>query len=60
MQIKIGQFLLEELQLKLSEEKTVITNDQSEQARFLGYNITTAWCDSNSNQTRKRAKAPQY
>jgi len=43
---KISHFLLGKLQLKLSEEKTVITNAHSSKARFLGYDLTTAWCDT--------------
>ena len=43
---RISRFLSDKLQLKLSEEKTIITNAHSSSARFLGYNITTAWCDT--------------
>ena len=37
----ISTFLREELGLKLSEEKTLITHARSQAARFLGYEITT-------------------
>lgn len=43
---QIGQFLSNELQLTLSKEKTVITHTRSGKARFLGYDINTAWCDT--------------
>ena len=43
---RIGHFLLKETQLNLSEEKTVITNAHSGKARFLGYDIMAAWCDT--------------
>ena len=38
---RLGQFLLEDLKLELSETKTLITHARSDAARFLGYEITT-------------------
>jgi len=45
-------FLLEELKLNLSEEKTLITHARSQAATFLGYEITTL--QSNSKQYRDK------
>jgi len=36
---KVGTFLQERLNLKLSEEKTVITNARTEEAKFLGFRV---------------------
>ena len=38
---RLGQFLLEDLKLELSETKTLITHARTDAARFLGYEITT-------------------
>ena len=40
---KIGEFLLQELKLEMSEQKTLITHARSEKVKFLGYDIFTAW-----------------
>src|SRR6266702_4188511 len=45
-------FLLEELKLNLSEEKTLITHARSQAAKFLGYEITTL--QSNRKQYRDK------
>src|SRR5579864_7917442 len=45
-------FLLEELKLKLSEEKTLVTHARSQAAKFLGYEIATL--QSNSKQFRNK------
>jgi hypothetical protein len=39
-------FLLEELKLELSEEKTLITHTRDSAAKFLGYEITTVHCNA--------------
>lgn len=38
---RISTFLREKLKLALSEEKTLITHARTQEARFLGYNIST-------------------
>lgn len=43
---QLRTFLLEELKLNLSEEKTLITHARSQAARFLGYEIITLQSDS--------------
>lgn len=43
---KIGEFLSQELKLEISQEKTLITHARSQKARFLGYDIYTAWANS--------------
>lgn len=43
---RIQQFLKRELNLNLSEEKTLITHARTQKARFLGYDISTTFCDS--------------
>lgn len=43
---EIGKFLKEELGLEMSEEKTFITHATEGKARFLGYNISMARCNS--------------
>jgi group II intron reverse transcriptase/maturase len=45
-------FLLEELKLTLSEEKTLVTHARSQAAKFLGYEITTL--QSNRKQYRDK------
>jgi hypothetical protein len=42
---QLRTFLLEELKLNLSEEKTLITHARDEAAKFLGYEITTIQSD---------------
>ena len=49
------QALLQTLNLELSEEKTLITH-ASQQARFLGYDIHLAKCDSKTTRTRSGIK----
>jgi group II intron reverse transcriptase/maturase len=49
---QLRTFLLEELKLKLSEEKTLVTHARSQSAKFLGYEITTL--QSNSKQYRDK------
>lgn len=49
---QLRTFLLEELKLKLSEEKTLVTHARSQAAKFLGYEITTL--QSNSKQYRDK------
>lgn len=46
----IGDFLAERLHLQLNDKKTLITHGRSEQARFLGYAISTY--HANSKLTR--------
>lgn len=43
---KLGEFLHDRLKLKLSEEKTLITNATQETAKFLGYEIQSQSCNS--------------
>jgi group II intron reverse transcriptase/maturase len=45
----ISEFLLKELKLELSHEKTLITHGHKKKARFLGYDITM----SQSNQAKR-------
>ena len=47
---RVGTLLREELKLELSEEKTLLTHERSEAAKFLGYEITIL------QQDRKRSK----
>jgi hypothetical protein len=42
---RIQSFLERELSLNLSEEKTLITHARTQKARFLGYDISTTFCD---------------
>src|SRR6266851_3855634 len=49
---QLRTFLLEELKLDLSEEKTLITHARSQAAKFLGYEITTL--QSNRKQYRDK------
>ena len=43
---QLRTFLLEELKLELSEEKTLITHTRDSAAKFLGYEITTVHCNA--------------
>ena len=56
---KIGEFLHDDLKLKLSDEKTLITNATQETAKFLGYEIQSQSCDSkttrNADQVKRRS-----
>ncbi|MDQ2903172.1 MAG: reverse transcriptase domain-containing protein [Chloroflexota bacterium] len=49
---QLRTFLLEELKLNLSEEKTLVTHARSQTATFLGYEITTL--QRNSKQYRDK------
>ncbi len=49
----VSTFLREELGLKLSEEKTLITHARSQAARFLGYEITTMQSDTKQRHNRR-------
>jgi group II intron reverse transcriptase/maturase len=49
----IATFLREEINLHLSEEKTLITHARTKAARFLGYEITTL--HSNAKQSKTKA-----
>jgi group II intron reverse transcriptase/maturase len=51
---QIRAFLHEELQLELSEEKTLITHAQTEAARFLSYQLTTSQDDTYQTQHKRR------
>lgn len=46
---KLSDYLKEELQLEMSEEKTLITNAREEKAKFLGYEIHVLHEDSKHN-----------
>jgi group II intron reverse transcriptase/maturase len=48
---QIEVFLRDELKLELSTTKTLITHARSEEARFLGYAITTLQSDGKQSQT---------
>src|SRR5262249_34818315 len=43
---KIRDWLKDNLQLELSEEKTLITHARTEAARFLGYELSVFWSDT--------------
>lgn len=43
---KIRDRLRDDLELELSEEKTLITHARTEAARFLGYEVSVSWSDS--------------
>ncbi|WP_236601568.1 reverse transcriptase domain-containing protein [Ktedonobacter sp. SOSP1-52] len=49
---RLRAFLLEELKLNLSDEKTLITLTRDSAAKFLNYEITTLHCDT--KQTRDK------
>lgn len=49
---QIGTFLREELNLELSQTKTLITHARSESARFLGYEITVRQADTKQCVTK--------
>ena len=49
---QVGVFLREELGLKLSDEKTLITHARSEAAHFLGYEVTTMQSDTKQSRTK--------
>lgn len=43
---RLQDYLKRELNLDLSDEKTLITHARTQKARFLGYDISTTFCDS--------------
>lgn len=51
---KLKEFLQTELRLELSEEKTLITHARTQEARFLGYAISTSQADTYRLKTPKR------
>lgn len=51
---EIEKFLQEELNLKLSPEKTLITHAREEKARFLGYDIHVLHCNSKHDKRGQR------
>lgn len=53
---EIGQFLTEKLDLMLSQEKTLITHARTQKARFLGYDMTTMWCDTKVSKFKSGTK----
>jgi group II intron reverse transcriptase/maturase len=57
----IGNFLQDRLKLKLSEEKTLVTNATQESAKFLGYEIKSQQSNSKitKEQTRNGERPPQ-
>lgn len=52
---RIGEFLHQELELKLAEAKTLITHARSQKARFLNYEIHTIQCDTRHDHTGRRS-----
>ena len=56
VQIKqqLGRFLHDELKLKLSESKTLITHAHTGRARFLGYDVVTWQCDDKLDSRGRR------
>jgi group II intron reverse transcriptase/maturase len=55
IKVKLKRFLREELQLELSEEKTLITHATSQAAHFLGYEIVARHDDSKHDPKGKRS-----
>jgi hypothetical protein len=51
---QLGHFLREQLQLTLSEEKTLITHGRAEAARFLGYDIMVFHADHKLDKAGRR------
>jgi group II intron reverse transcriptase/maturase len=52
---RIGEFLHQELELELSEAKTLITHARTQTAHFLNYEIHTIHADSLHDQTGRRS-----
>jgi len=52
---KIAVFLRDELKLKLSEAKTLITHARTEAARFLGYEVTVIHNDNLMDHSKRRS-----
>src|SRR5947209_7542939 len=50
---KIRTFLQETLHLELSEEKTLITHAQTQEARFLGYEIVVQQANDKHTEGRR-------
>jgi group II intron reverse transcriptase/maturase len=53
IKIRLATFLREELNLELSQEKTLITHARTGAARFLGYEITVQHADHKITGTRR-------
>jgi group II intron reverse transcriptase/maturase len=51
---ELERFLLEELRLELSAEKTLITHATSQAARYLGYEVTNQHADDQISYGRRR------
>ncbi|MET8183482.1 reverse transcriptase domain-containing protein [Streptomyces sp. NPDC005336] len=51
---RLAQFLRDELKLKLSQDKTLITHARTRAARFLGYEITTQHNDTKKTGRYRR------
>jgi len=49
---RVGTFLKEELKLRLSQEKTIITNARSQEAKFLGFRVKIG-----TTKSQKQSKA---
>jgi len=49
---KVGDFLKSRLKLSLSEDKTIITNARSQEAKFLGYRIRLGRTNKSQKQTK--------
>jgi len=50
---RVGTFLKEELKLRLSQEKTIITNSRTQEAKFLGFHVKIGTVKS-QKQTKVR------
>jgi group II intron reverse transcriptase/maturase len=53
---QLGEFLREQLELELSETKTLITHARSGAARFLGYDVTVQHENTKHSKTRQGRK----
>lgn len=53
---RLRTFLLEELKLNLSDEKTLITHTRDSAAKFLNYEITTLHCDTKHTRDKNGRK----
>ena len=52
---RLAAFLRETLGLELNQDKTLITHARTQQARFLGYDITVWHCDTKLTRGRRAA-----
>ena len=52
---RLADFLRSSLRLDLSDSKTLITHARTEQARFLGYDISVQHGDTKRDRTRRRS-----